>query len=218
MNITRHTELVLAIKDENGSLKPTPLTARELALGLFGVGEIKDEIRNIVKEVLDEKDPAKDANALIDLCTKPQNQTYAAPAPRTVAETASRIRPTPPEFKFDDVHADARTKACIIAKILREYGPLGRKGLFARAKEYAIFAAVTRAQAAYAYASILVEGGVAVNVSAGRRGLWAIARNAGIDSDADIAAAVQLIQKPLFEKLGGRGRAALSAIAATLAI
>lgn len=141
-----------------------------------------------------------------------------APAPRPVAETASRIRPTPPEFKFDDVHADARTKACIIAKILREYGPLGRKGLFARAKEYAIFAAVTRAQAAYSYASILVEGGVAVNVSAGKRGLWAISRNAGIESDADIAAAVQLIQKPLFEKLGGRGRAALSAIAATLAI
>jgi hypothetical protein len=77
---------------------------------------------------------------------------------------------------------------------------------------------VTRAQAAYAYASILVEGGVAVNVSAGRRGLWAIARNAGIDSDADISAAVQLIQKPIFEKLGGRGRAALSAIATTLAI
>lgn len=142
----------------------------------------------------------------------------AAPAPRPVAETASRIRPTPPEFKFDDVHADARTKACIIAKILREYGPLGRKGLFARAKEYAIFAAVTRAQAAYSYASILVEGGVAVNVSTGKRGLWAISRNAGIDSDADIAAAVQLIQKPLFEKLGGRGRAALSAIAATIAI
>lgn len=141
-----------------------------------------------------------------------------APDPRPVAETASRVRPTPPEFKFDDVHADARTKACIIAKILREFGPLGRKGLFARAKEYAIFAAVTRAQAAYAYASILVEGGVAVNVSAGRRGIWAIARNAGIDSDADISAAVQLIQNPLFEKLGGRRRAALPAIATTLAI
>lgn len=113
--------------------------------------------------------------------------------PKRNAEEKAMLA-TPAAFKdFAQPFKTSRTKAAVVAHVLLEKGPMKRAALFAEISRYAIFSGVQAAQTAYDYAKTLSAFGIVANLSRTKRGIWAIIPNAGIETDADIFAAINLI-------------------------